>query len=159
MKLLNLIDEDFVNFKIPSMYLAFPYCNFKCEKECGEAFCQNKALIKEPIIEVDPQKILTRFLGNPITKAIVFGGLEPLDSWEDVQCFISFARHYTAAPIIIYTGYNENEVQDKIEWLELYENIIVKFGRFIPNQEKHFDEVLGVELASPNQYARWVNKL
>lgn len=159
MKLLNLIDEDFVNFKMPSMYLAFPYCNFKCEKECGEAFCQNKALIKEPIIEVDPQKILTRFLGNPITKAIVFGGLEPLDSWEDIQCFISFVRHYTAAPIIIYTGYNEDEVQDKIEWLELYENIIVKFGRFIPNQEKHFDEVLGVELASPNQYARWVNKL
>lgn len=159
MKLLNLIDEDFVNFKMPSMYLAFPYCNFKCEKECGEAFCQNKALIEEPIIEVDPQKILTRFLGNPITKAIVFGGLEPLDSWDDVQCFISFVRHYTAAPIIIYTGYNENEVQDKIEWLELYENIIVKFGRFIPNQEKHFDEVLGVELASPNQYARWVNKL
>lgn len=159
MKLLNLIDEDFVNFKIPSMYLAFPYCSFKCEKECGEAFCQNKALIKEPIIEVDPQKILTRFLGNPITKAMVFGGLEPLDSWEDIQYFISFVRNYTAAPIIIYTGYNEDEVQDKIKWLELYENIIVKFGRFIPNQEKHFDEVLGVELVSPNQYAKWINKL
>jgi hypothetical protein len=33
-------------------------------------------------------------------------------------------------------------------------NIIVKFGRYRPNQEPHFDKVLGVELASDNQYAK-----
>ena len=32
--------------------------------------------------------------------------------------------------------------------------IIVKFGRFRPNQEKHFDEVLGIYLASNNQYGK-----
>jgi len=43
---------------------------------------------------------------------------------------------------------------DKIALLSRYKNVIVKFGRFIPNQEKHYDEILGVELASPNQYAK-----
>ena len=32
--------------------------------------------------------------------------------------------------------------------------VIVKFGRFRPNQEKHYDEVLGVYLISDNQYAK-----
>ena len=34
-----------------------------------------------------------------------------------------------------------------------YDNIIIKFGRYIPNQQSHFDIVLGVNLASDNQYA------
>jgi len=39
--------------------------------------------------------------------------------------------------------------------LDIYRdmNIIIKFGRFIPDQKSHMDETLGVELASPNQYA------
>ena len=35
MKLKGLIDEDFVNYKDPSLFLIFPFCTFKCEKECG----------------------------------------------------------------------------------------------------------------------------
>ena len=35
-----------------------------------------------------------------------------------------------------------------------YPNIIIKYGRFIPDQKSHYDEILGVELASNNQYAR-----
>ena len=34
-----------------------------------------------------------------------------------------------------------------------WDNIIIKFGRFIPDQKSTFDSVLGVELASQNQYA------
>ena len=51
------------------------------------------------------------------------------------------------------TGYYKEEIQDKIEWLKLYEPIIIKYGRFIPNQQPHYDETLGVMLASDNQYA------
>ena len=29
----------------------------------------------------------------------------------------------------------------------------IKYGRYIPNDGKHFDRVLGVELVSNNQYA------
>jgi hypothetical protein len=39
----------------------------------------------------------------------------------------------------------------------MFDNIIVKFGRFIPDDEKRFDEVLGVELASHNQYAEVIS--
>ena len=38
-----------------------------------------------------------------------------------------------------------------------WENIIIKFGRYIPNQEKHYDDVLGIELASDNQYAEVIS--
>ena len=41
MILKGLIDEDFVNYKKPAMVLEFPYCSFKCDKECGRQVCQN----------------------------------------------------------------------------------------------------------------------
>ena len=62
-------------------------------------------------------------------------------------------HYYCLDDIVIYTGYNKEELIDRIEWLSGFSNIIVKFGRYIPNQEKHFDEVLGIYLASDNQYA------
>ena len=37
--------------------------------------------------------------------------------------------------------------------LSRFDNIIIKFGRFVPNQTPHCDEVLGVKLVSNNQYA------
>ena len=95
-------------------------------------------------------------MSNPITKAVVCGGLEPFDSWEDLQCFIMNFRYHCPDDIVIYTGYKEEEIQDKLEWLKLYEPIIVKFGRYAPNQQPHYDEVLGVKLASDNQYAKKV---
>ena len=94
---------------------------------------------------------------NNISKSIVCGGLEPLDSWEDLQNFIMLLRHRSNDPIVIYTGYNKNEIKDKIEWLQSYENIIVKFGRYIPNQETHYDKILGIYLASDNQYAEVIS--
>ena len=45
------------------------------------------------------------------------------------------------------------EVPEWIQQLATYGNVIVKFGRYVPNQKHIFDEVLGVELASDNQYA------
>ena len=54
---------------------------------------------------------------------------------------------------MIYTGYYYDEIKNKVDYIaENYNNIIFKFGRFVPNQESRYDEVLGVTLASPNQY-------
>ena len=59
--------------------------------------------------------------------------------------------------IVIYTGYTEEEVQKHFNWIYVYPYyypLIIKYGRFIPNQESHYDNTLGVTLASPNQYAK-----
>ena len=54
---------------------------------------------------------------------------------------------------VIYTGYNLNEIKDEIDKIKKFKNIVVKLGRFIPNSKKKFDKILGVTLASENQYA------
>jgi organic radical activating enzyme len=151
-------DEDFVNYKKPAMFIGFPTCSFKCEKECGEHCCQNSALAQANGVHVSINSLIERYKNNPITKAVVCGGLEPFDSWRDLQYFIMSFRYRCLDDIVIYTGYKEEEILDKIEWLDSYGPIIVKFGRFVPNQQPHYDEVLGVKLASDNQYAKVVSE-
>ena len=84
-------------------------------------------------------------------------GLEPIDSWADLQLFIQKFRERSNDDIVIYTGYYKEEIADKINWLKNYDNIVVKFGRFIPGHKKHYDEVLGINLASDNQYAEVIS--
>ena len=152
----GLIDEDIINYKEISMVIEFPYCNFKCDKECGIAVCQNSNLTKEPNIDIDYPTLIERYKNNYITKAIVMQGLEPLDSFSDIMNFLLFLRRIYGCKddVVIYTGYTETEVEPLIKYLQEYENIIIKFGRYIPNQEPHLDPVLGVNLASDNQYAK-----
>lgn len=153
MKIKGLISEDLVNYKKPSMTIIFPYCTFKC----GEGYCQNSGLAKAPIIEMNVNNLVDRYINNPITEAVVMQGLEPFDSWNDLKSFVHELREYCNDDIVIYTGYDKNEIIEKINELSKYTNIIVKFGRYIPNQEKHFDNLLGVYLASNNQYAERIN--
>lgn len=152
-----IVDEDFSNYKKPSMLIGFPRCSWKCEKECGVRVCQNGVLATAKDIEVSVDEIINRYLNNKLTTAVVCGGLEPMDSWSDLLLFIEKFREKTNMDIVVYTGYNKEEITDKIDILKKYKNIIVKFGRFVPNQEKHYDEILGVELASPNQYAEVIS--
>ena len=150
-------DEDFTSYKKPSMVIGFPSCTFKCEGECGQKMCQNSALATAPDIYIDRRDIVNRYLTNPITKAVIMAGLEPFDSWENLSDLIIEFRQHTDDDIVIYTGYKKEEISYAADWLHLFPNIIVKFGRFIPNQQPHYDEVLGVKLASDNQYAERVS--
>lgn len=156
MKIKGIIFEDFVNYKKPAMTIEFPICkNFKCDKECGQQVCQNSNLVNTPNSDISITGIVKTYMNNDITKAIVFQGLEPFDSKEDLFQLIKVFREYTNNDIVIYTGYTETELDYEIETLKrLFKNIIIKFGRFIPNQQSHFDNVLGVTLASSNQYAK-----
>ena len=153
----GIIDEDFVNYKKPAMVIEFPYCDFKCDKECGKPICQNSPLIKIPNIKIKEEYIIERYLKNPITEAIVCQGLEPLDTMVMLFLFIKKFREFSNDDIVIYTGYNKEEKrpQDLIEFIKRnqYKNIVIKYGRYIPDQTPHYDEVLGVNLASDNQYA------
>ena len=158
MKILGIIDEDFINYKKPSMVIEFPYCSFKCDKECGKPVCQNSALANEPVIEIDAKKIVERYLQNPITEAIVFQGLEPFDSCEDMYDLIIEIRRRTDDDIVIYTGYSYREIYRYTDKLgHIFPNIIIKYGRYIPDVEPHYDPVLGVNLASDNQYAEKIS--
>lgn len=152
----GIIDEDFVNYKKPAMVIEFPYCDFKCDKECGELVCQNSSLVNEPNIDIPCNTIVERYLSNPITEAIVCQGLEPLDSIGELLNFLIWLRnqYHCNDDVVIYTGFNKEEIEDWVfECLKLHPNIIIKYGRYIPNQTPHYDEVLGVKLASDNQYA------
>ena len=153
MKIKGLISEDFVNYKKPAMTIMFPCCNFKC----GTEYCQNSPLAKTENIELDISDIVIRYLNNPITEAVVMQGLEPFDSWDDLIEFVKQLRESTDDDIVIYTGYYKEEIADKIPLLSKYKNIIIKYGRYIPDQKKHYDEVLGVYLASENQYAERIS--
>lgn len=96
-------------------------------------------------------------MGNPLTHSIVVGGLEPFLQFNEVLSLVSKFRELTADDIIIYTGYDKKEVKDEVAILSNYENITVKFGRFIPDGTQRYDPVLGINLASSNQYAEKIS--
>ena len=148
----DIVDTDIVNYKDISMFIIFPYCTFKCSKE----LCQNSKVALMPNIDISINSIIKRYISNPMSKAIVCGGLEPFDSWNDLyQLVTKFRDNNIKDVIVIYTGYTAEEINDKgyIDILKKYPNIIIKFGRFIPNQPHYYDDLLGVELTSPNQYS------
>ena len=160
MEIKGIIHEDFVNYKVCSMTIAMPYCTFKCDKECGSNVCQNSKLAKDPTLDIPAAKIIDQYLYNPLSHAIVFQGLEPFDSYNDIYYFIYALRFIfkNNDPVVIYTGYNKDEILSKIEDLLKFSNIIIKFGRYIPGQKPHYDEILGVNLASDNQYAEVITE-
>ena len=156
-KVKGLIDEDFVNYKLPAMFIPIGYCNWKCciEADIPITVCQNSELAKYPEIEVSIETLYQRYIQNPITKAIVFGGLEPFSHYDDIFRFIEYFRSQGCDDdIVIYTGFYPKEIATIVKQLkDNYHNIIIKFGRYIPNQQPRYDEVLGVNLISDNQYA------
>lgn len=155
MKLKTYVDESFEYYKEPVLLVATTTCDFKCciENNIPTTVCQNEPWSKKPTYEIPNIMLIQMYNNNPITKAICFAGFEPFKQWEDIKTFVSEFRETNDDLIICYTGYYKEEIQDKINWLKQYPNIIVKFGRFIPNQWPHYDDVLGIKLASDNQYA------
>lgn len=161
MRIKQLVHEDFVNYKRPSMFIGTSYCTGKCYKELGLpcTICQNEALQRIETLDISSARITSMYISNPITQAIVFGGLEPFDQFDELYNFIEELRTERECndDIVIYTGYYRREIEKQIMMLVKFPNIVVKFGRYIPNQESHFDEVLGVNLASDNQYAEKIS--
>lgn len=152
----DITHEDFSNYKTPSMFIGTAVCDWKCCKEqCLDiTVCQNSKLASLPSFDVPIPKIFDWYINNSITSAIVIGGLEPFKQFNDVFNLVKYFRGWCIKDdIVIYTGYYPDELQPQIEELKKYQNIIIKFGRYIPNNEPHFDKVLGVKLISDNQYA------
>lgn len=171
----DLLDEDFINYKKAAMFIATSKCSFKCEKEDSNVHCQNSKIAKQTNLVMVIDKIVDRYMNNIITESVVFGGLEPLDQIEELLDFIYIFRQKSLDDIVIYTGYTEDEVKsfkyrNKSYLDTLLEvnrttpeasltkpSLIIKYGRFKANGDKKYDDILGIELASSNQYAKIYN--
>ena len=143
MRVKDIVDENFQDYKQTSMFICTISCGGKCWRELGLdcSICQNDKIQKQEILNISDEKIIQRYLNNPITKAIIIGGLEPFEQYEEMFNLICRFRAQTKDPIII----------------KRFKNIIIKFGRYIPNNKPRYDEVLGITLASQNQYAKKIS--
>ena len=157
----NIIFDDVVNYRETSMFIGTCFCDWKCCKEIGAdiCLCQNSSAYCMKIKEIDNEKLVRKYLKLGTMHAVVLGGFEPLwdNSWNDVLAFLKCFRAATHDDIVVYTGYREDEVADKVEQLKALGNVIVKFGRYKPNQKPHRDDVLGVDLANDEQYAKRIS--
>ncbi len=155
-KLKGAVMEDFINYRLPSMFLISSYCDWKCCREGGfsETVCQNNGIINMPTKEFLYSSLFKAYIVNNISKSIVIGGLEPFKQFDEIYGLINYFRQNNVSDIfVIYTGYDKQEIQEQIYKMTKFGNIIVKFGRYVPNQKEHYDEILGINLASDNQYA------
>lgn len=161
MRIKTIIDEDFTNYRVPVMTVGTCFCGGKCCTEAGIPIteCINDAWRHKPIIEIPDDEIIRQYLNDPISEGVCFGGLEPFEQFNEVLAFIDAfrCRFRRMDVIIIYTGYCKAEILPQIERLRKYPNIIVKFGRYLPGQISHYDKVIGVKLASDNQYAERIS--
>lgn len=155
MRIKFIKDEDFINYKKSSMFIGTCTCNFKCCTEIGVpiSICQNQPWCSSDTLNISDSDIVNRYITNPLTHAIVFGGLEPFDQFDELYDLIKAFREKTFDDIVIYTGYYDFEIQSQIKLLKRFDDIIVKYGRYVPNKNGKYDNVLGVTLASDNQYA------
>lgn len=159
MKIKGIVDENFQDYKKPAMLIAMNRCDWKCLKEQGLdcSICQNSSIAQQKDYEVSIDYICDRYLANPLTQAIVFGGLEPILQFNEILEFIERFRLKSCDDIVIYTGYYPNEIQSCISELKKFNNIVMKFGRLILNSKQKYDEVLGITLNSENQFAERID--
>lgn len=157
MRVKTIVDEDFVNYSKPSMFIGTISCGGKCCLEGGFplSVCQNDGWRGSAPIDIRDEVIVKRYLQNQITHAIVLGGLEPMEQSDEVLALIKTLREDFDChdDVVIYTGYYPDEVTAILDKLQAFDNIVVKFGRYVPDMKSRFDDVLGVNLVSDNQYA------
>ena len=152
----DICDETFQDYKRAGMLIACIKCDFKCCRELPDrpCFCQNLDIVKKADINISLAEIYERYTTNPITEAIIFGGLEPFLQFDQILNLIRYFRDRGCNDdVVIYTGYYDYEIKGEIKELRKLGNIIIKYGRFIPDSSKRYDDILGIELSSENQYA------
>ena len=94
MRVKALETERFQDYKLPSLFLASAYCDFKCcrEQHLDTGICQNAPLAQAPTQDVPDTVLYEKFSANPITKAVVIGGMEPFLQIDEVESLLSLFR-------------------------------------------------------------------
>lgn len=160
-KLFDVKTDNVTDYKKTSLLLVFPKCSGKCGHKCQNYSLINRTdLIKEYNIED-----IVKFYNNLKTHdAVVFAGLEPLDTLQDCcNMIFSLSQNCVTKPvtIVVYTGYDKKDYKEKYEQIllsyfepkNIKTKLIVKYGSYDPeNYSKSFySEILGVQLATSNQ--------
>lgn len=167
-KLIDVKTDNIVDYKETSILLVFPYCSGKCGPKCHNYKLIGTTKINEYKIE----DIVNLYNKLNTHRSIVCAGLEPFDSFEDLTNIVKyFSNCNKDCDIVIYTGYTEEEIKYSVKLLNdifnknlnksFKKSLIIKFGRYVfdaENSYKYYSDILGVELASNNQYAKIINK-
>jgi len=157
MRIKTIVDEDFTNYKKAAMFIGTISCGGKCCIEAGIplSVCQNDGWRSCAPIAMSDRQICMRYMANPLTNAIVIGGLEPFEQAKEVRKLVWMLRNVFMCDddVVIYTGYTPDEIEEEVKLLSEFKNIIIKYGRYVPNARTRYDDVLGVNLVSDNQYA------
>ena len=67
----GILNGDLINYKKPAMVIEFPFCDFKCERECGEQMCQNSALTTAANIDLSTNKIIWKYFKDEIPEVYI----------------------------------------------------------------------------------------
>lgn len=152
------LEENYQDYKESSLKIVTSICDFKCCTEQGidVSVCANHSYANNIPNKVKNKSILAIYNNmRPFCSSIVFGGLEPLKQLVELYGTCKYLRdNGVEDDIVIYTGYYPHELNphDMLLLISL-KKVIIKFGRYIPNTTSRYDEVLGVVLASKNQFA------
>ena len=104
----------------------------------------------DPIQNYNTQKDDMMFCNNIKTVIIEY---KIVSNYKNIQEFVSELKNSGTKVVLCC----ENEISNYLCFLEMFPNIIIKFGRFIPHSSPRFDEILGIELQSDNQYAKVIS--
>lgn len=146
--------EVFQDYKKSAILFSTCYCNWKCCHEAGipESVCQNQKVAQQREVYLPFESVLKK-VNQSFTDAVIFGGLEPmLQADEVVQCIQYLRQHGVKKDIVVYTGYYVEEIDEETLAYLAMNDVILKCGRYIPDRKPKFDAVLGITLASDNQY-------
>lgn len=157
-KLIDVKTDNISEYYKTNLLLVFPYCSGKCGEEC-----QNKHLHDSPINYYSVKSIINLYNSLKTHEAVVCAGLEPFDSIKDLDVLVkAFLKNKKPVDFIIYTGYEQSEIDDSFKFiLSLFKDIgkksdklIIKFGRYNEKfkTDNSIDENLGIKLATSNQY-------
>ena len=155
---MKAVSENYQDYKNPTFMIITSVCDFKCCREANvdESMCQNSPLMTQIPRDIPTDNIIYLYKRSmPICQGILFGGLEPMMQLNQLYHFCKqFRDSGIEDDIVIYTGYYPEELNphDMLLLISL-KNVIIKFGRYIPNSTPRYDEVLGITLSSDNQYA------
>lgn len=120
-------------------------CTWKCKNCCNIHYKDYKDFYKRTIWE-----IINDYDRNKLVSTLILSGLEPFDNFDIMLSLIHWFRVFFEDDIVIYSGYELKEIEEYIKPLSSY-NVLVKYGRYMPNKNHIYNEDLELYLSSDNQ--------